>query len=138
MESVKMATKTDVLKVMKMDKEELIRTVNNKPTKAMGKNKIVKLFLKEFLRNTEINTDIFSVYCSDINEKTVGKKLWEDIIADEKIIYAENDAKREMKEKIEEEFKKLERKILLEGAGVVAEMLKDVLTSLKNEVSLFV
>jgi hypothetical protein len=74
-----------------------------------------------------INNVNFREYVSD---ETLMKEL--EIIAKLEI---EHDNKiKEMKAKVNEEFKKLERAILLEGAGVVAEMLVDVVKNLLAEV----
>lgn len=131
-----MATKANVLKVMKIDKEELIRTVNNKKSSVMSDGDILKKYLNKSL-NGIIDTKIisFSYSSSSFTENMFSEEIWNEIKYTRKIREEEEISKRNMKSKIEEEFKKLEREILLEGAGIAAEMLKDVLTKLREEVN---
>lgn len=133
-----MATKRDVLKVMEMDKNVILTKIDY----LQGPDNVKTVMHKELqFAAAKIGIDpkivSFAYRVDNFN--------FEEFITDEevkislrevaKISIAHQKKKDDMKRKVNAEFAKLERAILLEGAGEVAEMLAKVVESLTEEVN---
>ena len=136
-------SKADVMKVMKMDKEDMLNKlsrVDAPPTASC----ILRNYVKELLTTNGFNLDdtsgmyislsIGSGSAQFTNLEGTNPELYKNMMKAKdnlRVFYAERDS---LKAKIETAYKDMERMLLLQGHGALAEIMEDLVGDLKASI----